>query len=118
MARDTLHQTACAFLFAHQGEHLSCDRQLLVNRCIDHLCLVRAATRIVAEVATLQALGDIQSRSTGAHVDLDKTTSYTVFITDPASGKRVCFTAADLLRLSRDHSFHARLSARRSATTH
>lgn len=116
MARDTLHQAAVTFLMAHQAEHLSCDRQLLVDRCIEHIRLVGPATRAVAEVATLQALGDIASRSTGAHVDLDKTTSYAVFVTDPASGKRACFTATDLLRLSRDHAFHASLRSRAAAT--
>lgn len=116
MARDTLHQAAITFLMAHHAEHLSADRQLLVDRCIEHIRLVGPATRVVAEVATLQALGDIASRSTGAHVDLDKTTSYAVFITDPASGKRACFTATDLLRLSRDHAFHASLRDRAAAT--
>lgn len=116
MARDTLHQAAIAYLFAHHAEHLSCDRHLLIERCVEHICAVGPATRIVAEVATLQALGDIQSRSTGVHVDLDQTTSYAVFITDPASGKRACFTAVDLLRLSRDHAFHASLRSRAAAT--
>jgi hypothetical protein len=117
MARDTLHQAAVTFLMAHQSEHLSCDRQLLVDRCVDHIQLIGPATRLVAEVATLQALGDIASRSTGAHVDLDNTTSFAVFVTDPASGKRACFTATDLLRLSRDHAFHASLRDR-ATTTH
>jgi hypothetical protein len=109
MASDTLHHIAITFLMAHHAEHLSCDRKLLIDRCIEHVSLAGAATRIVAEVATLQALGDIASRSTGVHVDLDKTTSYAVFVTHPVSGERVCFTAADLLRLSRDHAFHASL---------
>ena len=116
MAHDTLHRAAVAYLLAHQGQHLSCDRALLANRCIQHLQHHHATTRVVAEVAALQALGDLASRATGVHVDLDKTTSYAVFLVDPASGKRVCFTATDLLRLSRDHDFHASLAARRAAS--
>jgi hypothetical protein len=115
MARDTLHQAAVTFLMAHHAEHLSCDRQLLADRCIEHIRLIGPATRVDAAVVTLQAMGDITSRSTGAHLDLDKTTSYAVFITDPASGKCACFTATDLLRLSRDHAFHASLRARAAA---
>lgn len=116
MARDTLHQAAITFLFAHQGQHLSCDRQLLVERCIEHLRSSGLATRTVAEVVTLQALGDIASRSTGVHVDLDKTTSYAVFITNPVSGERAYFTATDLLRLSRDHAINTGRRVRAAAT--
>lgn len=118
MARTTLHETAVSFLLAHQAEHLSCDRHLLVDRCINNLCNTSMATRVVAEVTTLQALGDIASRSNGVHVDLDKTTSYAVFITNPVSGERACFTAADLLRLSRDHALPATSRRARAAAAH
>jgi hypothetical protein len=115
MAPNPLHQAAVDFLLAHQAEHLSPDRRLLIERCIAHIHTDHGATRTVAEVTTLQALGDIASRSTGVTVDLDHTTSYAVFVTDPTTGKRVCFTAQDLLRLSRDYDFHAGLRDRRAA---
>ncbi|MGN6654750.1 MAG: hypothetical protein ACTHJ9_05360 [Rhodanobacter sp.] len=118
MASNPLHQAAVDFLLAHQAEHLSPDRRLLIHRCIEHLYENQLATRLRAEVVTLQALGDIASRSTGVTVDLDHTTSYAVFVTDPTTGKRVCFTAQDLLRLSRDYDFHAGLRDRRVAATH
>lgn len=117
MAPNLLHQTAIDFLLAHQAEHLSHDRTLLVDRCITHLTGKGLATSVVAEVTTLQALGDIASRSTGAHVDLDKTTSYAVFVTD-THGKRVVFTAQDLLRIAREFDFHTGLGARRAVAAH
>jgi hypothetical protein len=49
-------------------------------------------------------------------VDLDITTSYAVFVAD-GTGKRVVFTAQDLLRIASDYDFHAAgLRARRAAT--
>jgi len=118
MAPTPLHQAAVDFLLAHHAEHLTPDRRMLIERCIDHLSTTGLATRMRAEVATLQALGDIASRSTGVTVDLDHTTSYAVFVTDPTTGKRVCFTAQDLLRLSRDYDFHNGLRDRRRAAAH
>lgn len=118
MASNPLHQAAVDFLLAHHGEHLTPDRRMLIERCIEHIRTEHAATRAFAEVTTLQALGDIASRSTGAHVDLDKTTSYAVFLVDRTTGKRVCFTAQDLLRLSRDYDFHNGLRDRRRAAAH
>lgn len=118
MASNPLHQAAVDFLLAHHGEHLTPDRRMLIERCIEHIRTDHAATREVAEVVTLQALGDIASRSTGVNVDLDRTTSYAVFVVDPTTGKRVCFTAQDLLRLSRDYDFHNGLRDRRRAAAH
>jgi hypothetical protein len=117
MASNPLHQAAVDFLLAHHGEHLTPDRRMLIERCIEHIRTEHAATRAFAEVTTLQALGDIASRSTGAHVDLDKTTSYAVFVTD-THGKRVVFTAQDLLRIAREFDFHTGLGARRAVAAH
>jgi hypothetical protein len=41
-----------------------------------------------------------------------------VFLVDRTTGKRVCFTAQDLLRLSRDYDFHNGLRDRRRAAAH
>jgi hypothetical protein len=117
MAPNPLHQAAVDFLLAHQAEHLSPDRRLLIERCIAHIHTDHGATRTVAEVTTLQALGDIASRSTGAHVDMDSTTSYAVFVTDN-TGRRVVFTAQDLLRIAGNYDFHAAGLRPRRATTH
>lgn len=101
MSQTNLHQAAIGYLLAHQGEHLHRDRHHLLSRCTDHLRETHSVSDVSARVATLTALGEIEARGKEVHIDLNRTTSYTVFVVDPASKTRVAFTAASLLRLAR-----------------
>lgn len=112
--RDYLHTAAISYLIAHQCEHLSHDRQMLVDRCSGHLRTLNTdISADTADVITLQALGEITARGNNAHLDLTKTTSYSVFVVDPVTRVSMFFTAADLVRIAR-----ARAAAANSATQH
>jgi hypothetical protein len=116
MSQTTLHEAAVGYLLAHQGEHLSHDRALLVERCSDYLRTVDAnVTRVTAEVTTLQALGELGARGNNVHIDLTKTTSYAVFVVDPVNKVSTFFTAADLLNIAR---YQNELRAADAATKH
>lgn len=71
---DQAVQVAQRFLQQHQGEHLSSDRQRLIDRAAQHLTGVfeislRAATEIAIKV-----WGELQVRGARWHIDLDRTT--------------------------------------------
>lgn len=97
----TLHEAALAYLFAHQGEHLHADRPQLVARCTEHLHQQHDVSVDRANVVTLQALGEVESRGNAAHVDISASTSFAVFVRDPESKRNYAFTAADLLAIAR-----------------
>lgn len=90
---------ALRFLIAHQDEHLDHDRALLIDRCVAHLCETLFVSKREAEVATLQAYGERESRRCKAYVDVSLTTSHTIFIRDPRNGMLRVFTVAELIDL-------------------
>jgi hypothetical protein len=98
---NTLHYVALAFLAKHQGEHLEHDRTLLVERCVAHLIDAEMVSSREAEVATLQALGEHESKRCKAYVDVSLTTSYAVFVRDPKNGRMRVFTVAELIDLAK-----------------
>lgn len=100
MSQTNLHEVAIGYLLAHQGEHLSSDRAQLIARCTEHL-QQQGTTADSANVIALKAIGEIEARGNSVHVDLSQTTSYTVFVIDPATRQRFAFTAAELLRIAR-----------------
>jgi hypothetical protein len=117
MASTPLRQQAIDYLLAHQAEHLHHDRKFLVNRCTSHLQQIADITTERANVATLQALGELDSTGSRARIDVDHGTSFVVFVVDPVTRVKVAFTAADLLRLARaDDRHHSALD--RASTTH
>lgn len=100
----SMHEAAIGFLLAHQGEHLSSDRQLLVDRCAEQLQQRYEASTTAAHVVALQALGELESRGNNANVVLSQSTSFAVFLADPVTKRNYVFTAADLLRIAREQS--------------
>lgn len=96
-----LHEVAMGYLLAHQAEHLSADRQHLIDRCARHLQAHHDCAAQRATVVTMQALGEMESRGNAAHVDISASTSFAIFLRDPASGATYVYTAADLLRIGR-----------------
>lgn len=101
MSQNNLHEVAIGYLLAHQGEHLSHDRPRLVERCTDHL-QEQGTSREAANLIALKAIGEIEARGNSVHVDLSQTTSFTVFVVEPATGRRIAFTAFQLLRIARE----------------
>ena len=103
MSQTTLHEVAIGYLLTHQAEHLTHDRQYLIERCAAHL-LEHGATVERANIVALQALGELDTRATKAHIELTHCTSFAVFVVDPVTRARIAFTAADLIRLARDYA--------------
>lgn len=104
MAPNNLQQVAIDYLLANQAQHLAHDRNYLVARCTEHLQAQADVTTERANVATLQALGEMESRGNSARIDSDNGTSFVVFVIDPSTRVKVAFTAADLLRIARDQA--------------
>ncbi|ADP02348.1 gp3 [Burkholderia phage KS14] len=96
---EPLHYAAHTFLAAHEGAHLDHDRAVLIDRCVAHLIDKALVSKREAEVATLQAYGERESRRCNAYVDVSLTTSHTVFIRDARNGMLRVFTVAELIDL-------------------
>lgn len=99
MSTPALACSALTYLRDHEDEHLSRDRDLLVERCVDHLVATAYVSAETARTATMQALGELLSRSSKAAIDCTRTTSFTLFMTDDR-GNPVVLLAADLTLLA------------------
>lgn len=98
MQTTPIYSLAFDFLQAHQGEHLAPDQHLLVSRCITQVIDKANASYETAKDATLQAFGELSARGRREYIDMNRTTSYALFIVD-ATGERRAYTLAELLRL-------------------
>lgn len=100
MSHNPLYTLAIEFLQQHQDEHLTPDRDRLITRCayrlVDHSRISMVEARDVAR----QAFGELTSRNCRAHINLDLTTSYALFINGPDGAKR-CYPLPELLRVIR-----------------
>jgi hypothetical protein len=102
MNKTEIHHAALSFLAKHESSHLHHDeRRLLIDRCMQHLTDTFDTSRDTAEVVTLQAFGEHESRTCRAFVDMTLTTSFTVFVRDPDSGLMRVFPVSGLLALCR-----------------
>jgi hypothetical protein len=100
MSTIALTTRAQRFLHDHEGEHLSRDRQLLVDRCVEHLVETGGISDETARVITVQALGELSARRSRACIDCTRTTSFALFMTDEG-GKRIALIASDLVELAK-----------------
>ena len=101
MSINTIDCIAMNFLRDHEGEHLSHDLPRLVDRCIAHLVENCAVSQATAYVATMQALGELESRRSKTHIDCSRTTSFVLFLTGE-DGQQTAITAAELARLVKE----------------
>lgn len=92
--------SALSFLRDHEDEHLSADRQRLVDRCVEHLVNSTGISADTARTVTLQALGELSARRSNVSIDCTRTTSFTLFMKDE-SGQSVVLVAADLAELAK-----------------
>lgn len=101
-AMSTTAITNCAkrFLEEHEGEHLSRDRQMLVDRCVEHLVDTVGIATETARVVTVQALGELSAHRSAACIDCTRTTSFALFMTDE-NGQRIALIASDLVELAK-----------------
>ncbi len=95
----TSHYQALAFLVKHQAEHLEHDRPMLIDRCVSYLIDTETLSSREAEIVTLQAYGELESRRCAAYVDMSLTTSHAIFIRDPRTARMRVFAVAELLDL-------------------
>jgi len=102
----SLHDDAAAHGLAelwyreHLAQHLSHDHVLAAKRCAAFLQGEGVAAPRAARIA-LQALGRMEYGRGGAYFDLARTTSYTLFMVDPETGREFAITAADLIQHAR-----------------
>jgi len=100
MSTHALTTNALSFLQDHQDEYLSPDRQLLVDRCIEHLLETACVSTDTAHTVTLQALGELSACHSKVSIDCTRTTSFTLFMKDE-DGEAIILTASDLVELAK-----------------
>lgn len=100
MSTIALTSRAQRFIQDHEGEHLSRDRQLLVDRCVEHLVDTAGVSDETARVITVQVLGELSSSRSSVTIDCTRTTSFALFMTDER-GQRVALIASDLVELAK-----------------
>lgn len=100
MSTIVLTSRAQRFLLDHEDEHLSKDRQLLVDRCVEYLVDTAKISDETARVITVQALGELSSRRSTVTIDCTRTTSFALFMTDER-GQRIALIASDLVELAK-----------------
>lgn len=96
---DCLHNAAIAFLLRHDAEHLSTDRRMLIDRAIEFLQMTFEISNDSAEITIAHAIAEFESRHQREYIDLSTSTSFALFVRDPASGRTRVFTVAQLMRL-------------------
>lgn len=99
MSTNPLYTLAIEFLQLHQDEHLTPDRHRLMARCAYHLIDRTKASLDEAKDVTFQAFSELTSRNCQSYINLDRTTSYALFINGP-DGKR-CYALPEVLRALR-----------------
>lgn len=98
---DLAHLRALRFIKQNEGQHLSSDRALLIDRAIHHIMLDTDCSTATAERAVVRALAEHESKGQRAYIDVYETTSFAVFVNDPLTNCTRVFTVADLMRLVR-----------------
>jgi hypothetical protein len=93
-----LYPLALTFLQQHEAEHLAHDQERLVDRCTAHLVELGQCSASSARDTTMQALGELSARRRIGHIDMTRSTSFTLFLVD-AQGQRRALTIASLLNL-------------------
>lgn len=101
MSHTNAREEAIGYLLANQNQHLNHDRNLLVGRCAAFLQERFGLDADRANVVSLQAIGEIDAKATNVHIDMQRSTSFAVFVVDPCTGVRIAFTAGDLVRIAR-----------------
>lgn len=95
-----MHEVALLFLDRHSEAPGAPCRNSRINLCISHLVDTADLSVGAAEDITLQALAEIEARTTTFAVDMVRTTAHAVFIVDPRTGNQRFFTIGELLGLS------------------
>lgn len=103
MNHQNIFNAALGFLERHQGEHLSSDRARLLDRCTTFLTSYLAVGQELAEETAIQAYGEIEARKAGCYIDMSRTTSCVLFVTDKHTGSRIALTIPDLLSMFELH---------------
>jgi hypothetical protein len=100
--RDALHFEAVEFARTRLPADLRHPmRDALMGKIVQMLMAKADLSAETAETMAAHAIGEVESSRTGLRIDLDRSTSSTVFVFDPAQGITRAITAAHLLHLLR-----------------
>jgi hypothetical protein len=76
---------------------------LMLERCVAHLMALCNCSKRTAETHAAQAVAELVSRRSRVSFDMDRSTSYALFVVDRASGTTRVISAAELLLLLQRH---------------
>lgn len=90
---------AMEFVRCRFSESADTPRQRVLERCISFLMNLAYISQARAETLAATALGEFESARAGVSFDVDRSTSYVVFLHDPSTRALRAVTAAELLQL-------------------
>lgn len=92
-----LHTGALEYLATHQHDAVPLGSATIVQRCAAHLVDTYGVCEVVAENATLVALGELIDRKGAPYIDCSKTTSHMLFLHDPVTGTTRAIPVTDIV---------------------
>ncbi|SAI47578.1 Uncharacterised protein [Bordetella ansorpii] len=73
----------------------------LLSRCANHLMAICRCSQRTAETYAAQAIAELASHRSSVAFDIDRSTTYCLFVNDRASGTTRAISAAEVLALLR-----------------
>lgn len=99
----TLFNEGIEFMRRNYSQHAA-NRFGLVNDCAQHLKTIADISNASAERISAKSLGEYERHLHDSYIDIDASTSQTIFLKSPAAGVSYAFTAATLMKLMRVHA--------------
>ncbi|OZI26835.1 hypothetical protein CAL26_05850 [Bordetella genomosp. 9] len=76
---------------------------LMLERCVSHLMALCSCSKHTAETHAARAIAELCSRESRVSFDMDRSTSYALFVVDRATNTTRVVSAAELLRMLHQH---------------
>lgn len=105
-SRDFISDQAYQFVrleLDNRGGAAPVKYNLMLERCIAHLMALCSCSRRTAETHAAQAIAELVSRRSRVSFDMDRSTSYALFVVDRATNTTRVISAAELLQLLQQH---------------
>ena len=91
------------FMRHHYAQHED-NKFALVNDCAKHIKKLSDISDATAERISVKALGEYERHLHDSYIDIDASTSQTIFVKSRRAGVSYAFTAATLMKLMRIHA--------------
>ena len=83
----------------HRAEHLARDCDRMIDRCAAHLMDRLALARASAQQVAMQSLAELESGAVPGFIDIDRSSSHMVLLSNSATGTTHMLTLPELFWL-------------------